>query len=193
LSIRDLSLGRLRGLLVFVRRRLILVRHQARLLVGESDLLASSAVVGVSGVTTAVAAAAAAEKETPDGDSQSARCHADQANADAGDDANEDGQEDMRSDVREQLAPPALLERTRPEVASRSVVRAMMRIVMRGRGVRMVRVMMRRRRVRVVRTVRMVVKFVHLASMAVPEALEALEFLPGHRQHLHRMFVHSST
>ena len=57
-----------------------------------------------------------------------------------------------------------------------------MRIVMRGRGVRMVRVMMRRRRVRVVRTVRMVVKFVHLASMAVPEALEALEFLPGHRQ-----------
>ena len=46
----------------------------------------------------------------------------------------------------------------------------------------MVRVMMRRRRGRVVRTVRMVVKFVHLASMAVPEALEALEFLPGHRQ-----------
>ena len=64
----------------------------------------------MSGVMTAVAAAAAAEKETPDGDGQSARCHADpvislvdrvkqqhkgeslQADADAGDDANEDGQ-----------------------------------------------------------------------------------------------------
>ncbi len=89
----------------------------------------------------------------------------------------------MRSDVRGQLAPPALLERARPEVAGRRVVGAMMRIVMRGRGVRMVRVMMRRRRrrVRVVRTFRMV-KFVHLASMAVPEALETLQLLPGNRQ-----------
>jgi len=129
-------------------------------------------------MTAVAVAAAAAEKETPYGDGQSARCHADQANADARDDANENGQENMRSDVREQLAPPALLERTRPEVASRRVVRAMMRIVMRVRRVRMVRVMMRRRRVRTVR----VVESVHLASMAVPEALETLQFLPGNRQ-----------
>ncbi len=47
----------------------------------------------------------------------------------------------------------------------------------RRRRVRMVRIMVRRRRMRVMRTV-----FVHLASMAVPETLEALELLPSNRQ-----------
>ncbi len=47
----------------------------------------------------------------------------------------------------------------------------------RRRRVRMVRIMVRRRRMRVMRTV-----FVHLASMAVPETLEALELLLSNRQ-----------